>query len=176
MEQAIKEASDKGILIFAAASNTGNIPRARVAFPASLYGRVMAMFACGVTAKVMPNTFNPVPTDDSSLNFAFLGEDVKAFPNKKLQSGTSYATFIGAGVAAALFDFYKQDDVLSEMKSVEKLNSITGISAVFKYMSVKEGRYRSVLPWHWLSGARSSPEDERKRIIHILFTALAFAE
>ncbi|KAF3905696.1 Ankyrin-3 [Arthrobotrys entomopaga] len=144
MASAIRDAHNKGILIFAAASNEGNIEG--IKFPAYLYddGVVFCVFACDSMGKVK-NNFNPAPTR-YDLNFAFLGENVpvSSHPTKNTQTGTSYATFIGAAVAALVLDFARQG-----VRNPHKLKKFRGMSAVFKLMARggKDGEYECVGPW-----------------------------
>ncbi|KAK6527550.1 hypothetical protein TWF694_004533 [Orbilia ellipsospora] len=108
----------------------------------------MCMFACSGMGKAK-NEFNPEPKRPSN-NFALLGEDVPVYSHikDKTKSGTSYATFVGAAVAALLIDFARQSDVEAEPEDVRTLKTVNGMTAVFEIMS-KGGRddnYDCVVP------------------------------
>lgn len=103
----LQDAAQRGVLLFAAASNSGaRLPRA---FPAREYNHVIACHATNFNGKRCD--FSPEPFK-STKNFSTIGEAVKvawlrsndpgAF---EYRSGTSYATPIMAGIAAFLLTY-----------------------------------------------------------------------
>jgi hypothetical protein len=106
IKKAIQEASEKKILLFAAASNNGNNKHAPIAFPAS-DSRVICVNAMNSLGTDLAD-FNP-PVDAGSI--ATLGVAVKSaykLPEEsKVLSGTSMATPIVASVAAMVVHFVR---------------------------------------------------------------------
>ncbi|KAF3915131.1 hypothetical protein ABW20_dc0102209 [Dactylellina cionopaga] len=109
-------------------------------------------------------------------NFAFLGEDVpvQSHPTDKIKNGTSYATFIGAAIAALILDFARQDEAQEELskRDLRKLRRVPGMSAVFKEMA-KGGNvdgYDCVIPTKLLGRWASS---SREKIREKLWSKLA---
>ena len=96
--KAINEARNANILIFAAASNYGNV--VDIAFPGRLYIdlKLFCMFSTDANIRANSN-FNPSASSKARNSFAILGENVKLLETDKPLSGTSYATMIGAAVA-----------------------------------------------------------------------------
>ncbi|KAF3919854.1 hypothetical protein ABW20_dc0110706 [Dactylellina cionopaga] len=169
MRLAIKDACARDIFIFAAASNFGNARH--IAFPANMKGDVMCMFACNGHNKVS-NFFNPAARKRGD-NFAFLGEDIKAYPGDKGRNGTSYSTFLGAAVAGLLLDFARQGDVQAKIQNYARLKRMDGMSSVFLEMAehATDGNYSCVVPWEFVRryGER---EKEREQICRRLSVAL----
>ncbi|KAH8199002.1 hypothetical protein TruAng_006831 [Truncatella angustata] len=143
---AIRKAKAKSVLMFAAASNQGNIDG--VAFPARMVGDVICMFSSD--GRIKPSSFNPAKLDQS-LNFAVLGEGVEGVSITKAEytvrkEGTSISTFIAAGLAALVLDFSMQEDCRDHIDK-RLLKSVSGMSAVFKEMATEDGGYRCIAPW-----------------------------
>ncbi|KAF3910853.1 Ankyrin-2 [Dactylellina cionopaga] len=165
MRKAVRKAAYNGVLVFAAASNQGSLEG--ISFPARMYteSTVMCMFACSGMGKAK-SEFNPVPKRDHD-NFALLGENVPVYshPNEKFRSGTSYATFIGAAVAALILDFTRQQGVRDCIKGIADLTTISGMSSVFKLMAVggRDGNYDCVVLSKLLSKASPHSTNEEKR-------------
>ncbi|UKZ79327.1 hypothetical protein TrVFT333_007077 [Trichoderma virens FT-333] len=113
MKTAISNALHSQTLLFAAASNDGaNLGRA---FPAK-YPSVFCIHSTDGNGN--PSTFNPT-ADDKDVNFSLLGEHVSShWPVGKnghnepvnVLSGTSVATPIAAGLAAAILSFVRQQE------------------------------------------------------------------
>lgn len=113
MKTAISNALHSGTLLFAAASNDGaNLGRA---FPAK-YPSVFCIHSTDGNGN--PSAFNPT-ADDKDVNFSLLGEQVSShWPTGKnghnepvkAMSGTSVATPIAAGLAAAILSFVRQQE------------------------------------------------------------------
>ncbi|PTB62072.1 subtilisin-like protein [Trichoderma citrinoviride] len=110
---AISNALHSQTLLFAAASNDGaNLGRA---FPAK-YPSVFCIHSTDGNGN--PSTFNPT-ADDKDVNFSLLGEHVSSHwpvgknghnEHVKAMSGTSVATPIAAGLAAAILSFVRQQE------------------------------------------------------------------
>lgn len=163
---AILEAKAHNILIFAAASNDGNVDH--VTFPARMVGDVICIFSSD--GKIKPSSFNPAPLKHS-FNFAVLGEEVESIivstaKSEERDSGTSIATFIAAGIAALVLDFSMQEDCRDRIENQKILKSIPGMSAVFEKMAKGDQGYLCVAPWRVLEcneNFSSGWKDEKKR-------------
>ncbi|KAF9769821.1 hypothetical protein IL306_012692 [Fusarium sp. DS 682] len=104
MRKAIKKATSDGVLVFAAASNYGNIRQ--VTFPARMQD-VICVYCTDGRAKVS-SSINPAPQTTKTKNFAILGEGVSIPPTEERVTGTSVATSIASGLAGRLIDFSRQ--------------------------------------------------------------------
>ncbi|KAF5249276.1 hypothetical protein FANTH_5357 [Fusarium anthophilum] len=145
MRRAIKRAASDGTLVFAAASNYGNIRQ--VTFPARMQD-VICIYCTDGRTKVS-QSINPAAQTTKSRNFAILGEGVSVPPSIREQlTGTSVATSIAAGLAGRLLDFPRQKDCQQNIRCVGNLASVEGISAVFSHMAkgAEDYRYNCVLP------------------------------
>lgn len=106
IEDAVDLAVEKGVLVFAAASNDGALSdRARPARRSD----VMCIHASDGLGN--PGDMNPTPKPETS-NFSTLGVAVPArWKNRDVwKSGTSFATPIAAGFAATLLEFVESVD------------------------------------------------------------------
>ncbi|CAM1505024.1 Fc.00g106610.m01.CDS01 [Cosmosporella sp. VM-42] len=171
--RAIKRAATDGILIFAAASNYGNIRH--VTFPARMQD-VICVFCTDGRAKVS-SSINPAPQTTKSKNFAILGEGVMVPPSTTdLVTGTSVATCIAAGLAGRLLDFSRQKDCQNRIRCAENLASVEGISAVFAHMAkgAEDHNYNCVVPGRLLQHLDEDEERyvKRQRVCERLSTAL----
>jgi hypothetical protein len=152
MIDAIKEADLAKIVVFAAASNSGNIDY--VTFPARMQGHVMCIFSSNGNVKPSVD-FNPSALQSANQNFAVLGEEVaigfRDSGEEVRESGTSIATFIAAGIAARIIDFSRQEDTEAYILQRERnrLKTYAGMSAVFEEMAKggHEGGYKCIAPW-----------------------------
>lgn len=145
MRKAIKRATSNGTLVFAAASNYGNIRQ--VTFPARMQD-VMCIYCTDGRAKVS-QSINPAAQTTKSKNFAILGEGVSVPASIGEQvTGTSVATSIAAGLAGRLLDFSRHKDCRQRIRCVGNLSSVEGISAVFSHMAkgAEDYRYNCVVP------------------------------
>ncbi|KAH8897707.1 hypothetical protein GQ53DRAFT_712148 [Thozetella sp. PMI_491] len=158
---AIEEANKAHVLIFAAAANYGNL--AEIAFPGRLYvsQKVVCMFSTDAHARSSPN-FNPSASPGARYNFAVLGENITLPSLENPVSGTSFATMIGAALAARLLDFARHKDVRDRLRSADRLNTVEGISAVFFEMarSTVDNNYHCMAPWKLIPRPTGAGEEE----------------
>ncbi|OQD83475.1 hypothetical protein PENANT_c016G05118 [Penicillium antarcticum] len=124
LEQVVEEARYARTLIFAAASNHGNIER--IAFPARLYVdlKLFCMFSTSPNVRAHPE-FNPTVNPRATHNFAILGEEIQLPPNMEQRlSGTSFATMIGGALAARILDFSRQKDIRERIRKIDRLQEV----------------------------------------------------
>lgn len=136
MRKAIERARANDILIFAAASNYGNMTR--IAFPARLHHDVVCMFCTNALATTS-HSINPKPSKQRAYNLAIFGEEVQ-LPGPRgdavLLNGTSMSTAIGAGLAARLIDFSRHIDCRRKFKEeAADLKRMAGMESVFAKMA-----------------------------------------
>ncbi|KAI0534306.1 hypothetical protein GGR58DRAFT_520508 [Xylaria digitata] len=169
----IKLATANDTLVFAAASNYGNMKT--IFFPARLRNDVFGIFSTDARAKVagVSLSINP-PRRRKGYNFAILGEDVVVSPYEKPVTGTSYATSIAAGLAAKLIDFSRQSTPASSIRLVNHLHSFEGMAAVFMKMVGEETSYHCLRPWKLLEHALpdETRQCKRERVCDIISGAL----
>jgi len=177
IRKAISNASNKHVLMFAAASNDGkNQPRT---FPATMQQEVICIHAADGNG----NDGGINPDAEDAFNFTTLGIAIPSprFHGHDLayKSGTSFATPIAAGMAAVLLDFarrttYLKDDVKNGLRTIR------GTQEMFKLMSIPDGtsgKYRYVAPWLlWTANWREKRElcDEITLKINNSFKRLAY--
>ena len=150
IEKAIDRASNKNIIMFAAAHNSG--ANRKIAFPASSSSRVICInSADGSGAR---SRYNPSPLS-SSHNFSVLGEAVSsAWPimlgagAEKRQSGTSTSTPVAAAIAALVLEFAQQP--LVQISHAARLKSLEGMREIFSFMSESKDGYNCIVPWKLL--------------------------
>jgi len=167
---AIKTASLDGTLVFAAASNYGNVRQ--IAFPGRMKD-VFCMFSTDGRAKIS-QSINPAPKK-KAYNFAILGEKVALSPLGPTITGTSVATSIGAGLAGRLIDFSRQKDCRGKIRRRANLRSIEGMSAVFAYLAKggDDNGYNCIAPWRLIQ--HLSDETERSRTREIICDQISMA-
>ncbi|KAM0446066.1 hypothetical protein ACHAO4_009511 [Trichoderma viride] len=148
LEQSIKHASNKNVLLFAAASNNG--ANTKRAYPAR-HPDVICIHS--TKANGAPSDFNPLPLPGD--NFATIGEAVEsAWPvnlcdQKKnanctaSKSGTSFATPIASGIAAVLLQ-YARAKLLP--KEAEQLKQSQFMKAVLQTVSIRSQGYDYIAP------------------------------
>jgi hypothetical protein len=92
LETAIDEARNARVLIFAAASNYGNMQD--IAFPARPYVdlKVFCMFSTDPNVRAYPHS-NPSPIADARQNFAILGDEIVLPGSEQSLSGTSFRSY-----------------------------------------------------------------------------------
>ncbi|KAI8712716.1 Peptidase-S8 domain-containing protein [Fusarium sp. LHS14.1] len=148
--------SPKKVVVIAAASNWGG--NRHIAFPAC-YEDIICVHSTDGFGN--PSKTNPTP--QKGKDFAVLGMSIKSSSKgkdkKRMEeyiSGTSYATAIGAGIAANVLDFASRDPKLWDDEK-GWLYSSWGMSRVFRRMSEERRGYRYVTPWRLFDGR---PEEE----------------
>jgi hypothetical protein len=190
---AIDRATAKGILVFAAAGNSGK--NQFMSFPAS-YSNVIPIYSCDGHGNAPDPDTNPAPSAPGE-RFCILGEGVESRwlgtpkePNViSAQSGTSRATPIAAATAALVLEFALQASRLHdrdarqpeypEMESrLWYLRRPDGMRRVFRdllstEMSGGQG-YRYVKPWELLDANKGSwmKDDAHKAVAHVLAAKL----
>jgi hypothetical protein len=162
IDEAIKYADSKKIIMLAAASNKGG--NGVITWPARL-PQVICIYATDSFGNRCD--FTPSPSDNAD-NFSVLGHAVKSFwpPHLKQgfevpKSGTSTATPIAAGIAALVLQYMRV--VLSKRAQIpksdaevfSKLRTTAGMSRMFRQMVTnKRDGYDYILPWNFLSVAK----------------------
>lgn len=148
LEQSIKHAINQNVLLFAAASNNG--ANTKRAYPAR-HSDVICVHS--TNANGTPSDFNPIPLPGD--NFATIGEAVEsAWPihlcdqeknelRVARKSGTSFATPIASGIAAALLQ-YARAKMLP--KEAEQLKQSQFMKAVLKAVSIRSQGYDYIAP------------------------------
>jgi subtilisin family serine protease len=151
LERAINQAIAKGVIVFAAASNSGQL--GKITFPARMSQVIQINSADG---NGNPSAFNPPPNSYTD-NFSTLGEAVNsAWPlyleerGTRRQSGTSVATSIAAGIAALILQYSRQHAEMLSPSILQRLASPDGMRAIFRYMSAERGIYANIVPWKLL--------------------------
>lgn len=171
MKTAISNALHSQTLLFAAASNDGaNLGRA---FPAK-YPSVFCIHSSDGNGN--HSAFNPT-ADDKDVNFSLLGEQVSSHwpigknghnEHVKAMSGTSVATPIAAGLAAAILSFVRQQEQHlppgSESPLGPWLKDVHSMDEVLKSM-VRQRRagYDYITP-RWLFDGKSTREQVYDKI------------
>lgn len=183
VNEALRYAHYKGVLLVAAASNCGG--NAPVSWPAC-HEHVISIFATDGFGN--PYARNPSPKAYAD-RFAVLGTSVKGWwilnadnhPQRRYLSGTSCATPIAASIAGALLTLMRQErreflgsNVHREVGSYEQraerydqclkaLKTPKGMRKLFREMSEDRGGYDIVVPWNLLG-----KEDNRYTVRTIL--------
>ncbi len=151
MARAIKNAANREILMFAAASNVGfgdGIPR----YPAR-GDRVFCIFSCdgyGESSK-----YNPT-SRSRDFDFCALGEDVPiSGQSSKRVSGTSVAAPIAAATAALILEFSRLPLIANqheiERKQRLKEQRIAAMRQILEDMSDERQNRRVIRPWKILT-------------------------
>jgi subtilisin family serine protease len=197
VEDAVKEAYSKNIIMFAAASNNGG--NSGVTYPAR-YDEVICIFSTDGWGN--GSFCNPTPTKNSS-QFATLGEAVKsAWPihlaesyaleqrvtrtslatpepgqtplaespvTERRMTGTSFATPIAAGVAACVLEFSLMNGMDDDLYQV--LRSRKGMKALFfEWLGEERDGLHYIHPWKLFSKSRT--EDVILTLIKVVLQCL----
>jgi hypothetical protein len=155
----------KRILFFSAASNSGaNGPEQ---FPAT-DEHVISIRATHPSGVLWEH--NP-PIENHGEAFGTLGTEVsaawlKSNPQGKILSGTSVATPIAAGTAAMLLGYADADDEVDD-KTLRRLQTQEGMTALLKHVSKEYGGFYFICPSKFLGG---HVEDRHRRSMMNLAT------
>lgn len=164
IHNAIMKAASDRVLIFAAASNYGNLHN--ITFPARMKHQVFGIFATDARANIASAaaSINPQP-DPDSRNFATLGEEITVQPFTDPVFGTSYSTAIAAGIAGQLLDFSRQPECQRRISQWRKLRSIEGMTAVLSLMTLGKGNhgYSCLRPRRLIENYNGADREEMRR-------------
>ena len=153
IRDAILYAHSKNTVLFAAARNNGALEE--VAYPAS-QGEVICINSSD--GKGTPSTFNPSNKKDNICSA--VGEAVLSswlHNEQRRMYGTSFATPIAAGIAAATMDYMEQESKgwpIEDRYMAERIKTKAGIVAVFdKHLSYVKGGgdVRFLSPWRFFN-------------------------
>jgi hypothetical protein len=180
IKDAISQANEANVLIFAAPSDRGNFHR--IFYPANQFQwfKLFCIFSTNPNNKPSCH-FNPAPLEIARYNFAILGEDIEFSPlegqkHTGPRKGTSFSTIIAAAVAAQILDFSRHPEVSLKPYDASTLREVHGMSAVFLKMAVaKENGYLCLAPWELLGDmdVRTHSETEiRTKICWTILSAL----
>jgi len=154
MDDALRLAANKNVLLFAAASNDGANEDITRAWPARDDSKVFCIHATDF--KGSPWRGNP-PSEIATFNFATLGENILTTGKQgKMvgKTGTSMATPIAAATAALLIDFARVPRMKGKkIQHAEHVASFLGMRALLLASSTKvnEANFRYIKPWHLFS-------------------------
>lgn len=167
-------ARQKGILLFAAASNDSDFTPEHGMYPASNQ-TVYCIYTCRGSG--LRSEFNPRSSKDK-ISFMFPGEDVTILRanHKPVEGigrlkGTSFATPIAAGTAAMVLDLVRLES--KDSAEVEwQLKKYEGMSDIFQAMSgnPRDGGYYHARPWTLLSEEKPIPSEHNVNETHQWFT------
>jgi hypothetical protein len=161
--EAIEKAHHSRVLVFAAASNYGNI--SEIAFPGRLYtlGKLFCMFSTDANVRCL-QSLNPSPSTAARYSFAILGEHIVLNPNEPELTGTSFSTIIAGALAARLLDFSRQQGVREKIRHRDRLDTVEGMSEVFSAMvkGAVDNGYHCIAPWKILPST-AELESARRR-------------
>ncbi|GFP60339.1 subtilisin BL [Trichoderma asperellum] len=142
LQDAVQKASAANKLVFAAASNWGNL--GPVAFPARHNLYTICVFSTDTHNRA--SHFNPERRPDAH-NFAILGEDFQhpGDANQRVR-GTSTATAAAAGLAALIIDFTRHQDNCQSIFRVADVSKMLGMIAIFNAISERAGEFKCIMP------------------------------
>ncbi|KAK2597415.1 hypothetical protein QQS21_005963 [Conoideocrella luteorostrata] len=146
LREAIHAAYASHTLIFAAASNWGNIDL--VAYPARIRDQVFCIFATNSLQRLAE--YNPEPRKHAD-NFAIVGDGIQV--GGRIGEGTSAATAVTTGLAALILDFVRQNDI-TDGSTERRLKTKAGMTAVFRHLVMAQGSYDCITPRKLLMGQR----------------------
>lgn len=158
IREAIKDAENQDILVFASASNGGANKIDPISFPARFYTKVFCIHASDAFGNKV--TSSPPPQIDKE-NFSVIGAGINsAWPPAAMErkSGTSFSTPIAAAIAALVLEYVNQRNedcpgaegkapaFLEDHRKV--LHTREGMAAVLKKMgSPLAEKFRYLRPW-----------------------------
>jgi hypothetical protein len=158
LQEAVQKACGASKLIFAAASNWGNL--GPVAFPARHNLYTICIFSTDTHNRA--SDFNPERRPDAH-NFAILGEDFQhpGYSDQRVR-GTSTATAAAAGLAALIIDFSRHHDNQSIVR-VADISKMLGMIAIFNSMSERAGEFKCIMPHKLLPTDYNAMESQKRR-------------
>ena len=175
IQTAIKNASFKNVLMFAAASNNRHNKENPIGYPARVWDHVICVNS--TDGRDNKSAFSP-KGEAGRDNFSVVGERVEAaWPmagiqngnqkekeQQRQQNGTSCATPIAAGIAALILEYTIQieSQMGLEITNVKRIRGCRGMSRVmWECMTHKktDHHYNELKPWFLLK-----PEHDREKI------------
>jgi hypothetical protein len=158
IEQAIKRANDKEIILLATASHPGD--NSDLAWPARM-PEVISIYATDSYGNKCIFIPNPI---SHAYNFSVPGQAVKSCWPTSLESsgemrrsGTSIATPIAAGIVAITLAYVisllsiRGDEIgLTDLETFKKIRTSSGMSTVLNQMVTEQRNgYDYIVPWHF---------------------------
>lgn len=144
IQDAIVGAYKAGVVIFAAARNSGG--NDDIAYPANQHEVICISSTDG---NGNPSGFNPSAVP--GRNFSTLGENVlSSWPQSESvwKSGTSYSTPIAAGIGSLILEYVRHKLPEYEMK----IKGIQGMQAILDLMAKERDDFKYIAPWRLFSG------------------------
>lgn len=151
VERALRHATERDVLVFAAASNDGANAEISRSWPARDDTRVFCVHATDRDGASWAR--NP-PRESAVANFATVGVDVlSAWKDGVMvgKTGTSVATPVAAATAALFIDFARLPRLKGKnIENVDKVASFRGMRLLLLASSViiGEHNFRYIKPWH----------------------------
>ncbi|KAM0518928.1 hypothetical protein ACHAPE_003918 [Trichoderma viride] len=159
LQDAAHKASAANKLVFAAASNWGNL--GPVAFPARHNLYTICVFSTDTHNRA--SHFNPERRPDAH-NFAILGEDFQHPGNANQRvRGTSTATPAAAGLAALIIDFTRHQDNCQSIFRVADVSKMLGMIAIFNAISERAAEFKCIMPLKLLPSDYTGMSLQQKR-------------
>ncbi|KAM0445191.1 hypothetical protein ACHAO4_009896 [Trichoderma viride] len=159
LQDAVQKASAANKLVFAAASNWGNL--GPVAFPARHNLYTVCVFSTDTHNRA--SHFNPERRPEAH-NFAILGEDFQhpGDANQRVR-GTSTATAAAAGLAALIIDFTRHQDNYQSIFRLADVSKMLGMIAIFNAISKRAGEFKCIMPLKLLPSEYSGMSLQQKK-------------
>ncbi|OCL09468.1 subtilisin-like protein [Glonium stellatum] len=166
VECALHEMQDKGVLLFASASNFGALGDNNILYPARSRHVISVDAADGLGE---PATFNSSSVSGHTRErFSAPGWKVKGPANERVD-GTSYASPIAVAIAALVLEFARQPPLGKDDEIESYLKKKDGIVRIFRLMSIQKGPEKLLFlcPWHLLRdkegtyGGNGEPKSKR---------------
>lgn len=161
IQEAIRHATSRNVLVFAAASNNNGNRTNPIGFPARVREHVICINSS--SSQNHKSIFSP-PGAGWRRNFSVVGEGLEAAwaPTQGLmvRNGTSCATPIGAGIAALVIEYSRQK-LSPRIERANDLFTTAGMNKVL-YECMTERRtgseYNYIKPWTLFHSGRDTSE------------------